>query len=104
MPPKEVRTINELRNLARKHSITTLYFLVEKNQERIPLISIRLYFYHNANIYFLIDYAHVDRLKLTGIPIQFYGSKKEPYISEEDVKILINEEFKGINVSFDFEI
>ena len=104
MPPKEVYTINELRNLARKHSITTLYFLVEKNQERVPPLSIRLYFYHDADIYFLIDYAHIDKLTLIGIPIRFYGSKKEPYISEEDVKTFIDKEFKGINVSFDFEI
>ena len=64
----------------------------------------RLYFYHEGNVRYLADYASGEKLKITGIPIRIHGGRKEPYVSEEDVKAFINKELTGINVSFDFEI
>ncbi|MCJ7633088.1 hypothetical protein MUP77_11940 [Candidatus Bathyarchaeota archaeon] len=52
----------------------------------------------------MADYASGEKLKITGIPIRIHGRRKEPYISEEDVKLVISKELAGIAVSFDFEI
>jgi hypothetical protein len=104
VPPKEVTTLEELKQLIHNHSIKTLYCLFENNHEGNPPIGIRLYFYRGIDIYFLIDYAQKDKLKLTSIPLRFYGNKKTPYIPEDNVKPFIDKEFKGVNVSFDFEI
>jgi hypothetical protein len=52
----------------------------------------------------LDDYASGEKLKIIGIPIKIHGSRKEPYISEEDVKLFISKELTGTTVSFDFEI
>ena len=104
MPPKEVTTLTELKNIIREYSINTLHCLFEDNQKGDPPIGIRLYFYRGTDTYFLIDHAPKEKLVQSGIPVRFYGSKRKPYIAEDDVKAFRDKELHGINMSFDFEI
>ena len=76
MPPVEVKTLDSFKEYIQTFSIKTVYCLFEENQEGDPPIGMRLYFYHGVDIYFLIDYAQKDKLKLTSIPLRFYGIKK----------------------------
>lgn len=104
MPPVEVKNLESFKECVHACSIRMVYCLFEANPQGDPPIGLRLYFYHRGDVYFLIDFASGERLKVTGIPVQVYGSRRKPYIAEEDVKAFINRELKGITVSFDFEI
>ena len=104
MPPISVPTLSAFKEYVRTFSIKTIYCLFQPNTQGSPPIGLRLYFYQGSDTYFLADYASEGRLKVTGIPIRTHGTKKEPYIAEEDVKAFVNKELPGINVSFDFEI
>ena len=104
MPPKEVTTLAELKQLIHQFSITTLYCLFKTHLEGDPPIGIRIYFYCGLDIYFLIDYAHKGALIHSGIPVRFHGRQNTPYISEDDVVAFRDKVLKGINLSFDFAI
>ena len=88
----------------RTFSVKKIYCFFQPNPQGDPPIGLRMYFYQGSDTYFLADYVSEGRLKVMGIPIRTYGSRKEPYIAEEDVKAFVNKELPGINVSFDFEI
>ena len=108
MPPRQIQSFEDFKELVHRCSIKTLHCLFNtkvtpSNQEKPP-VGMKLYFYINGDDNYLMDYASDTKLKLTGIPVRVYGSRKEPYIAEEDVKTFINKEFPGITVSFDFEI
>jgi hypothetical protein len=107
LSPIQVPTFEDFKEQVHHFSIKTVhcFFNVKaiKGIEDQP-VGMKLYFYYNGDDHYLIDYAVGEKLKLTGIPIKVYGRKKEPYISEEDVKAFINKKLPGVTVSFDFEI
>lgn len=104
MPPVEVKTLDNFKKYIQTLSIKAIYCLFETNSQGNPPIGMRLYFYHEGDIYFLLEYASGERLKVTGIPVQSYGGRREPYISEKDVEEFVRKALGEITVNFDFAI
>ena len=104
MPSVRVQTLENFKEQIRSFSVKMVYCRFEADPQGDPPIGMRLYFYHEGEVHYLADYASGEKLKITEIPIRVHGSRKEPYISEEDVKSFIGKELAGITVSFDFEI
>ena len=96
-----VQTLEEFREQIHNFSVEAIFCLFTADPQGKPPVGMRLYFYHGANVYYLFDYASGERLTVTGIPVSTYGSHKEPYISEDDVKSFISKEFAGKTVSFE---
>ncbi len=104
MPPVEVKTLDDFKKFIDAFSIKAVYCLFEPNSQGNPPIGMRLYFYHEGDIYFLVDYASGAALKMTGIPLKSYGGVREPYVSEDDIKEFVRREFGNMTVNFDFAI
>ena len=104
MPQVVVKTLEAFKEQIRTFSVKTIYCRFETDKQENPPVCMRLYFYHVETVHYLNDYASGEKLEITGIPVSLHGSKKEQYISEEDVKSFINKELTGIGLSFDFEI
>ncbi|MCJ7634306.1 hypothetical protein MUP77_18190 [Candidatus Bathyarchaeota archaeon] len=103
MPPIEAKTLEIFKEYVQAFSVKTVHCVFETNPQGNPPIGLRLYFYQEGNTYFLVDYASGGKLKVTGMPVRAYGSKKEPYIAEDDVKLCVKKELEAA-VSFAFEI
>lgn len=99
-----VQTLEDFKEQIRTFSVKMIYCLFEANPQGNPPIGMRLYFYHGEDVHYLADYASGEKLKIMNIPIRVHGSRKEPYISEEDVRLFISKVLAGVAVSFDFEI
>ena len=74
MTLRRIRDWEEFRELARRLKPKIIFYCIEDNPLGRPPIALRLLFVHDRDTYVFNDFAHGDRLRKSGYPVEILPS------------------------------
>lgn len=75
----------------------TIFYNVEASPLRRPPLAMRLFFYHEGDVYVFLDFASTGEATLRETKLHIYDHKKETaYLKDEDIEEFLAKHFKGV--------
>jgi len=90
------RTWEEFKALALKLRPETIFYIAQPHLFTRPPMGLRLTFYHDQDMYVLVDYADGAFLAKTGIPVTNHLDGTHAEIREQDIRDFITNNFTWV--------
>jgi len=77
----------------------TIFYNTEAAPTRRPPVAVRLFFYHEGDVYVFLDFVSTGRGSLRETKIRIYDLKKRTaYLKDEDIEQFLVRHFKGVKI------
>lgn len=75
----------------------TIFYNAEAAPTRRPPVAMRLFFYHEGDVYVFLDFVSTGQGRLRETRLRIYDHKKRTaYLKDEDIEQFLVRHFKGV--------
>ena len=75
----------------------TIFYNVEAAPPRRPPVAMRLFFYHEGDVYVFLDFVPTGQARLRETKLRIYDHKKRTaHLKDEDIEQFLGNQFKGV--------